>query len=413
LALGGSGLPWQNQALAMSTSRIYLDHSATTPLHPTVAAAMAEALPMFGNPSSLHAEGRQARQAIETARYKVAQLLGVDRAELCFTSGGTESNNTALWALGELLIARGKPLHVVSTPLEHPSLHKALSRLRERGFRLTLLEVDAQGRLDPQELEQRLARDPASLLAVSLINHELGNLYPVAELARTARQHGALIHCDAVQAVGKLPVAVQQLGASTLSVSAHKLYGPKGVGALYVAGPAAGSCGLAFDLPAFLVGGEQERGRRAGTENLLGIVGFGVAAELAAREFLPRAAELAARRDRLESGLLALPGVSRNGDSHRRSPTVCNLRFADVDGELLLASLDLDGIAVSTGAACSSGSSEASPVLRALGQPEAVARESIRFSLGIGISDADIERTLACVEQAVTRIRALGPPPLL
>jgi cysteine desulfurase len=235
----------------------------------------------------------------------------------------------------------------------------------------------------------------------------------VAELARTARQHGALIHCDAVQAVGKLPVAVQQLGVDTLSVSAHKLYGPKGVGALYVAGPVAGSCGLALDLPALLIGGEQERGRRAGTENLLGIVGFGVAAELAVREFLPRAAELAARRDRLESGLLALPGVSRNGDSHSRSPTVCNLRFADVDGEMLLASLDLDGIAVSTGAACSSGSSEASPVLRALGQPQSVAREAIRFSLGIGSSDADIERTLACVEQAVTRIRALGPAPLL
>jgi len=396
-------------------SRIYLDHSATTPLHPLVAAAMAEALSLSGNPSSLHCEGRKARQAVETARRQVAQLLSADPSELVFTSGGTESNNTAIFALAEVAQRRGRPLHVISSPLEHPSIQKPILRLRDHGFRVTLLTVDEHGRIDPTELRRILTSDPAALLAISLCNHELGNVYPMVELVQLAHEHGALVHCDAVQAIAKLPVSVRSLGVDTLSVSAHKMYGPKGIGALYVAGPkaVAGGCGLSIDAPALLVGGEQERGRRAGTENLLGIIGFGIAADLAVRDVLPRAAEIAARRDRLQAGLIALGGVSVNGDVDKRSPTVCNLRFADVDGESLLMSLDLDGIAVSTGAACSSGSSEASPVLRALGQPKAVAREAIRFSLGIGTSDAAIDETLSTVAAVVCRIRALGPAPLL
>ena len=396
-------------------SRIYLDHSATTPLHPLVAAAMAEALTLCGNPSSLHSEGRKARQAVETARRQVAQLLSADPAEVVFTSGGTESNNTAIFALAEVAQRRGRPLHVISSPLEHPSIQKPILRLRDHGFRVTLLTVDERGRIDPTELRHILTTDPAALLALSLCNHELGNLYPMVELVQLAHEHGVLVHCDAVQAIAKLPVSVRSLGVDTLSVSAHKMYGPKGIGALYVAGPTvvAGGCGLSIDAPALLVGGEQERGRRAGTENLLGIIGFGIAANLAIREVLPRAADIAAPRDRLQAGLIALGGVSVNGDVDNRSPTVCNLRFADVDGELLLMSLDLDGIAVSTGAACSSGSSEASPVLRALGQSKAVAREAIRFSLGIGTSDAAIAETLSTVAAVVSRIRALGPAPLL
>ncbi len=396
-------------------SRIYLDHSATTPLHPLVAAAMTEALRLSGNPSSLHNEGRKARQAVETARRQVAQLLSADPAELVFTSGGTESNNTAIFALAEVAQKRGRPLHVISSPLEHPSLQKPILRLRDHGFRVTLLTVDDRGRIDPTELRRILATDPAALLALSLCNHELGNLYPMVELVQLAHEHGVLVHCDAVQAMAKLPVSVRSLGVDTLSVSAHKMYGPKGIGALYIAGPnvVAGGCGLSIDAPSLLVGGEQERGRRAGTENLLGIIGFGIAADLANRDVLPRAAEISARRDRLQAGLIALGGVSVNGDVDNRSPTVCNLRFADVDGELLLMSLDLDGIAVSTGAACSSGSSEASPVLRALGQSKAVAREAIRFSLGIGTSDAAIDETLSTVAAVVSRIRALGPAPLL
>jgi cysteine desulfurase len=397
----------------MNTPRIYLDHSATTPLHPLVAQAMADSLFLYGNPSSLHTEGRLARQAVEGARHKVSQLLGASPADVFFTSGGTESNNTALLALAEAAVRRGRPLHVVSTPLEHPSVQKPLARLRERGFRVTLLPVDAHGRLDPDSLRRLLNEDPVALVSLSLVNHELGNLYPVAQLAQLSRQHGALVHCDAVQAAGKFPVDARALGVDTLSVSAHKLYGPKGIGALYVAGPAVGSCGLSLELSSLVVGGEQERGRRAGTENVLGIIGFGVAADLAGTELLPGAAELCARRNRLEAGLLALPDTEVNGDSNDRSPTVCNVRFAEVDGELLLASLDLDGIAVSTGAACSSGSSEASPVLRALGQSKTQAREAIRFSLGRTTSDADIDRTLACVAQSVTRIRALGPGPKL
>lgn len=376
---------------------------------------MIAALSSCGNPSSLHEEGRRARQAVESARGQVARLIGAASADVCFTSGGSESNSTALLGLGELAQKQGRPLHIVTSPLEHPSVLRPLRRLAERGFVLTELSVDALGRIDPSELRQVLRDRPASVVALALVNHELGNIYPIAELSATAHELGAWVHCDAVQATGKLPIDVRALGVDTLSLSAHKVYGPKGTGALYVAGPAqvAGGCGLSISLPSLITGGEQERGRRAGTENVAGIVGFGVAADLALRTLLSSVTDLSARRDRLESGLLSLGGASPNGDRTSRSPSVCNVRFADVDGELLLSSLDLDGIAVSTGAACSSGSSEPSQVLRALGQSRQQAKEAIRFSLGQGTSDADIHRTLETVFAVVARIRALGPAPVL
>lgn len=399
----------------MAMARIYLDHSATTPLAPEVEHAMLGALRLCGNPSSLHEEGRRARQAVERARAQVAALIGAAPADVCFTSGGTESNSTALLGLGELAQQQGRPLHIVTSPLEHPSVQKPLRRLEARGFVVTELPVDAQGRIDPGALARVLDERPASVVALALVNHELGNVYPIAQLAALAHARGAWVHCDAVQAAGKLPIDVRGLGVDTLSLSAHKVYGPKGTGVLYVAGPAqvAGGCGLSLSLPSLLAGGEQERGRRAGTENVAGIVGLGACADLARQTLLPAVQELAARRDRLEAGLLSIGGVSANGDRAQRSPSVCNLRFADVDGELLLSSLDLDGIAVSTGAACSSGSSEPSQVLRALGQSRSQAKEALRFSLGRGTTDADIEQTIATVAQVVARIRALGPAPIL
>lgn len=393
--------------------RIYLDHSATTPLHPCVADAMREALTLCGNPSSLHHEGRLARDAVESARRSVAELIGAMPAEIVFTSGGTESNNTALSALADGIRKQGRPLHAVTSPIEHPSVLKSMQRLSERGFRITHLTVDASGRIDVDAFARLCESDPPSLLSLSMVNHELGNIFPVAELTRRAKEHGALVHCDAVQGVSKLAVDVRALGVDTLSVSAHKFYGPKGIGALYIASPPAGTCGIGPELPAFLVGGEQEKGRRAGTENVLAIVGFGRCAKLAKEQLLARADELRARRERFEAGLLRMSGVTIHGDPQERSPTVCNARFAGVEGDMLLASLDLDGISVSTGAACSSGSSEASKVLRGIGLPSELAREAVRFSIGIGTSDDDIDRTLSCIAAAVGRIRSLGPSPLL
>ncbi len=374
---------------------------------------MRDALSICGNPSSLHHEGRQARQAVESARHSVAQLLGATPAEVIFTSGGTESNNTALSAMAAVVQKLGRPRHAVTSPIEHPSVMKSMQRLAESGFRVTHLPVDSLGRLDVPAFAKLCAEDPPSLVSLSLVNHELGNVFPVAELTALAKQHGALVHCDAVQGVSKLSVDVRVLGVDTLSVSAHKFYGPKGVGALYIAGPQPGSCGLGPELPAFLVGGEQEKGRRAGTENVLAIVGFGRCAQLARDVLLPRAEELRQRRERLEAGLLSLDGVTIHGDPQDRSPTVCNARFAGVEGDMLLASLDLDGISVSTGAACSSGSSEASKVLRGIGVLPEDARCAVRFSIGIGTTDEDIAKTLSCIAAAVGRIRALGPSPLL
>ncbi|MFO0655702.1 MAG: cysteine desulfurase family protein [Polyangia bacterium] len=393
--------------------RIYLDHSATTPLHPCVADAMREALTLCGNPSSLHHEGRAAREAVESARRSVASLIGAQPAEVIFTSGGTESNNTALLSLAEVVRKLGQPLHAVTSPIEHPSVQKSMQRLADRGFRVTQLAVDSFGRIDVQSCARLCEVDPPSLVSLSMVNHELGNIFPVAELTQLAKQRGAWVHCDAVQGVSKLPISVRELGVDTLSVSAHKFYGPKGIGALFISGPQPGSCGTMPELPAFLVGGEQEKGRRAGTENVLAIVGFGRAAKLAQEELLLQVDKLRKRRERLENGLLRLPDVTVHGDPQLRSPTVCNARFAGVEGDMLLASLDLDGIAVSTGAACSSGSSEASKVLRGIGLPRDLARQAVRFSIGIGTTDDDIDRTLSCIAAAVGRIRALGPSPLL
>lgn len=350
-------------------ARIYFDHNATTPLHPAARAAMLELDHAFGNPSSLHAEGRRARDAVERARDQVAGLVGATRDEVVFTSGGTEANQLALAGL-----ARGG--RVVGSAVEHPSLDGVRERVR----------VDGDGRLDLDQLA-RLAAG-ATLVSVQLANHETGTLQDLAAVVAIARRAGARVHTDAVQAAGKIAVDLGALGVDALSLSAHKLGGPKGVGALVVR--------EGIDLGPLYPGGHQERGRRPGTENVVGIVGFGAAA--AAVE-LPTA-EL---RDRFEAGAVAL-GARVHGGGAARVPTTSNVAFAGVDGELLMQALDLEGVAVSTGAACSSGSLEPSPVIVALGADRP--REAVRVSLGRDNRADEIDRLLALLPALLARIRS-------
>jgi cysteine desulfurase len=347
-------------------SRIYLDHNATTPLCPPARAAMIAALDDFGNPSSLHAEGRRARDLIERARAEVARLIGGSREEIVFTSGGTEANNLAL----------GLGRRVVVSAVEHPSVRDGVDGA-------AIARVDGDGRVDLEALAAMLDGD--TLVSVQLANHEIGVVQDLAAIVALAHQRGARVHTDAVQAAGKLPVDVRALGVDALSLSAHKLGGPKGAGALWLRD--------GLDVAPRARGGHQERERRAGTEGLVGIVGFGAAC--AASSSLPTAA----LRDRFEGGVRTL-GARVAGERAPRVPTTSYVAFDGVPGELLMQALDLEGIAVSTGAACSSGSLEPSPVLRAIDFPE-----GIRVSFGAGNSADDVDRLLALLPRLVERIR--------
>lgn len=403
-------------------SRIYLDHNATTPLATEVLTAMLDAgTRLGGNPSSQHAEGRAAKQAVEQARKEVAALVGAAPANVVFTSGGTEGNNTAILGTLRALRQAGEQGQLVTSPLEHPSVRLAVEQLASEGVPVSVLPVDAQGRIDPSDLRRTLQQQKTLLVSLAACNHELGNLYPVAELAALAHEYSALFHCDAVQAAGKLPLQVDALGVDLLTISAHKLYGPKGIGALICPSnlrrlgqsPDRAKVKAAAPLPPLLpqpllVGGQQEKGRRAGTENVPAIVGFGCAAKLA-QEQLAQLPTLALLRDRLETQLLTIPGSWRNGDGTAggRNATTANLGFEGVEGDLLLMNLDLLGAAVSTGAACSSGSTEPSAVLTALGQSRAQAKAAVRFSLGRTTTPQQIDQVVEWVTQIVARVRSL------
>ncbi|HEY8122850.1 MAG TPA: cysteine desulfurase family protein [Myxococcota bacterium] len=378
--------------------RVYLDHNATTPLREEVIAAMGEALRAnYGNPSSTHAEGATARAAIERARSEVAALLGVAASELVFTAGATEANNAALHGV---LAARPERRHVVTTAIEHPSVAEPLGALEQRGVRVTRAAVDAGGRVDLDALASAITEETA-LVAIILANNETGVVQDVAKVAEAAHVHGAWLHVDATQAVGKIPVDAIALGADLLASSAHKLNGPKGTGCLVVRKHAT--------LPAYLSGGGQERRRRGGTENVAGIVGFGVACALARAELPQRGVQLAQMRDRLWTGIAAaVPRVRRNGDARFVLPNTLNVEFEATPGEVLLEALDGEGIAVSAGAACHSGSIEPSGVLLAMGRTPEQARGSLRFSVGPGTTDAEIERALSLLPALVARVRAAG-----
>ena len=378
--------------------RVYLDHNATTPVRPEVVHAMTACLTgNFGNPSSVHWAGRQAKRALEDAREQVAGLIGAAPAEVLFTGGGTESNNLAL--LG-LLAAHGNgSARVVTTGIEHASVRETLRAARDRteGVELVELPVDREGRIRPSDVAAVLTPDTA-LVSIGLANHEIGTLQPIAEMGALIRERGIPFHVDAVQAAGKIPVNVDRLGVNALSLSAHKISGPKGIGALYV------RTGTA--LRPVLRGGPQERDQRPGTENLVAAVGFGLAAELCAREIGTQSARLSRLTAKLwETIGVKVPQIIRYTPSDASLPNTLSVGFVGAPGEGLMMALDLAGIAVSTGSACAAGSIEPSHVLTALGCDEAQAGSAIRFSAGRTTTEADIDSVIHVLPGVVERVR--------
>ena len=376
--------------------RIYLDHNATTPVDPRVLEAMLPALREgFGNASSLHWFGQQARAALDQARAEVARLIGANPAEIVFASSGTEADNMAVrGALGTAPAGRRTILY---SAIEHHAVMNTAKALAEEGWTVKVVRVGTDGVLDLDDLAAKVDETTA-LVALMRANNETGVVQPVEEAARLAHAKGALVHCDAVQAAGKIPVDVRALDVDLLALSGHKIYAPKGVGVLYVK--------RGTRLRAWVRGGSQERNRRAGTENIPGIVGMGRAAALAREELPAESARLGALRDRLEQRLLAIPGARRNGEGPRVANT-SNVSFEGIEAESLLMALDLAGIAVSTGAACAAGAVEPSHVLRGMGLPLERVQGSVRFSLGRGTREQDVDRAAAEVATAVARQRSL------
>jgi cysteine desulfurase len=390
--------------------RVYFDHNATTPVDPAVLAAMLPFLgPEFGNASSIHTPGQRARAAVEEARESVAALIGAQSAEIVFTSGGTESDNLAIF--GVVAAARrrrrasadqnGRPLHIITTQIEHHAVLHSCQELERQGIDVTFLPVSSDAIIDPADVRRAL-RPETILISVMHANNELGAIQPVEEIGRIAAEARVLFHTDAVQSAGKLPVNVSDIHADLLSLSAHKIYGPKGVGALFV------RAGTPLDPIAF--GGHHERDRRPGTENVPGIAGFGAAARLALQNQESDAARIAALRDRLEGELLVRISDCRvSGSREHRVCNTTNLAFRFTEGESLVIALDLQGIACATGAACSSGAVEPSHVLLAIGLRRDYARGSLRFSVGRSTTEAEIDFALEVIPSVVERLRNLSP----
>lgn len=376
--------------------RIYLDYAATTPTDPRVLDAMRPYFgEVFGNASSLHVFGQEARAAVDRARKVLAQALGCQPSEVVFTSGATESDNWAL--VGTTLACEARGRHVVVSSVEHKAVLEPARFLASRGFAVTLLPVDRFGQVDPDDVRRAL-RDDTVLLSVMHANNEVGTLQPVAEVARIARERGVLVHTDATQTFGALPVDVDALGVDLLSASAHKRYGPKGVGLLYVR--------RGTRIEPLLRGGAHERGRRAGTENVPGIVGFARAVELALAEREAEQARVGALRDRLLAGLLAIEGAVLNGHPTARLPNNANVSFEGVSSEALLLSLDLRGLAASSGSACAAGSLEPSHVLAAMGLPREQVEGAVRFTLGRWTTEQEVDAAVEMVREAVGELRA-------
>ena len=380
--------------------RVYLDYNATTPVAPEVLAAM---LPYFseeyGNASSIHTFGQRARGAVEEARESVAALLGARPAEIMFSSGGTESNNHAIF--GVVGGAEGRSKHVITSAVEHSAVLDPCKALEERGVAVTVLPVDRDGIVNPEDV-RRAIRPETVLITIMLANNELGTIEPIEEIAKIASKNGVTLHTDAVQAAGKIPIEVAKLGVHLLSISAHKLYGPKGVGALYVR--------KGTRLEPLLYGGHSERDRRPGTEGVTSIAGLGKAAELAVARMKDEGRRIAELRDRLENGLLErIPHASVNGSRAHRTPNTTNLTFPFIEGEAMVIALDLKGIACSTGAACSSGAVEPSHVLTAIGLAPEDARATLRLSLGHHTTDEEIDFALDTIPPVIDRLRQMSP----
>jgi cysteine desulfurase len=379
--------------------RFYFDHNATTPVLPEVLEALLPALEgVYGNASSIHRFGQEARQALETARRQLAVLIQADPRTIVFTSGGTESDNLAI--LGTVRNSQREKKHVISTAVEHPAVLNTCARLRREGVEVTLVPPGPDGLIDPEEVRRAL-RPETVLVSVMHANNELGTVQPIAEISRIVRDAGALFHSDGVQALGKVPVDVGALGVDLYSVSGHKVYAPKGIGALYIRqGASTGP---------ILFGGRHERGRRPGTENVPGAVAFGRAAEWLQAHLEAETTRLAELRGRLERGILErVAAVTVNGAGAPRTPNTTNLRFDGIEGEAMVIALDLRGFAVSSGAACSSGAVEPSHVLTAIGLAPSEARSSLRFSLGRANSAAHVDALIEAVEAAAAHLRKIS-----
>jgi len=380
--------------------RVYLDHNATTPTHPEVVKAI---LPyykeVFGNASSVHQFGQQARKAIDEAREKIANFIGASPEEIVFTSGGTEANNLALKGVAYANERKGK--HIITSSMEHHAVLNPCKYLEKKGFKVTYLPVDKYGLVDPEKVRRAVTKETI-LISIIHANNEVGTIEPVAEIGKIAKEIGIYFYTDAVQTVGKIPVNVNELNIDLLSLSGHKIYGPKGIGVLYIR--------KGTRIQPLIQGGHHELNRRAGTENVPAIVGLGKAIEIAKATMEKESMRLTNLRNKLCSGIgEKIDYVRLNGHPGRRLPNTLNMSFEFVEGESMILSLDLEGIAVSTGSACTSGSLEPSHVLKAMRVDPAVAQGSIRFSLGKDNTEEDIDYVLEVLPEIVTRLRAMSP----
>jgi cysteine desulfurase len=379
---------------------VYLDYAATTPMLPEVEAAMQPFFSRrFGNPSSIHCMGQEGRDAVEAARGQVAGLIGCQPGEVVFTGGGTEADNHAI--KGSCLAGRERGNHIITTAIEHPAVLAACNFMKELGFDVTVVPVDSNGLVEPGDIKKAITGKTV-LVSVMHANNEVGAIQPIEEIGVITREAGACFHVDAVQTMGHLPIDVDQLGVDLLSASAHKLYGPKGVGMLYI------RSGTRI-LP-LLHGGEQENERRAGTENVPGIAGFGKAVEIAGQDMDKEAATLTAYREKLIDGILGRVGDTYlNGHRQQRLPNNVNISFDFIEGESILMYLDSEGICASTGSACSSSSSKPSRVLTSLGIPVERARGSLRLTMGRWTTSEDIDKVLEALPRIVAKLRAMSP----
>ena len=379
---------------------VYADNAATTKLSPAVLEAMMPYLTEeYGNPSSLYRFGNHAKRAIEQARKEVADVLGAEPFEILFTGGGTEADNWVKEIMRSLK-ARGKN-HFITSAVEHHALLHSAQRLQKEGFEVTFIPVDREGQIDPEQVRAAI-RPETGLVSIMFAKNEIGTIYPIKEIGAICRQAGVLFHTDAVQAAGHLPINVKEMNIDLLSLSAHKFHGPKGVGAFY--------CRRGIPLPSLIDGGAQERGKRAGTENVAGIVGLGAALRLANEEMSEASARVSAMRDRLIDGILqTVPMCRLNGPRHNRLPGNCNISFLGIEGESLLLRLDLAGIAASSGSACASSSLDPSHVLLAIGLPHEVAHGSVRLSLSDYNTEEDVDYILEKLPEIVSTLRSMSP----